>query len=524
MPIPSLVARTVATILASGVILAATFAIAPAAAIAATSQPIVSLTAPPVPGNPSIKVNLFADHGNAKLVTAALTGGLYVAGGNQLDGSPFSIQLVPPAGGKLMAGDYRIRYNDAGILPTTLPSLRVFYENRQISDGDVDIRDLGATSAGTITRFDITFRAGQGSGATGYSGELRMGETEVSRVNFSAKSLGWNEPPIGYPRQPATEWLRNSGTAAVSIGSPTIGGNAAGDFALTANSCSGHTLAVGATCSLTVGYSPRVAGPRNAVLLVKVGSATQLIDLAGTAPLGTSSITTSGSDVLDKGTTHKVSGGSTYGMVVRAQPTGYVWQSAAASGDNSTQLITTISNAGADKPLTVGIHQAVADPLYTGTQYGESTSVDAFACGDSVGTVTVRAFAVDSFGIPTIANITFTQRCTNETPVMFGTVLWHWKSDITAPAAPANVTVTGSSTRTVTWQGSSSSDVARTILRVVQGSGDRATPQSGYAVAVGASTSAVLPSLPSGANYTVVVFAVDQSGNVSSAASAHLTT
>jgi hypothetical protein len=56
---------------------------------------------------------------------------------------------------------------------------------------------------------------------------------------------------------------------------------------------------------------------------------------------------------------------------------------------------------------------------------------------------------------------------------------------------------------------------ASSIARLVPGTGQNATPTTGYALGSGSADSTTLPSLNPGETYTVEVFAVDASGNVS---------
>ena len=102
---------------------------------------------------------------------------------------------------------------------------------------------------------------------------------------------------------------------------------------------------------------------------------------------------------------------------------------------------------------------------------------------------------------------------------MTGTLLWQSRSDITAPSAPTKLAIKGSGTgRTASWAGSTSSDRSFTVARLVEGDGTNANAASGIPLGAGAITSAALSSLTKGVRYTVLVFAVDTTGNVSTPA------
>jgi hypothetical protein len=489
------------------------------AAVAATKAPIVSLTTVYSPNTPQITGNVFADLGNTRLVMASAARGLEVAGTNRFDGTAFNFQILPPVGGSLRPGQYSIRIGASAESGASLPSASIFYQNvGGAFSGDLDIRDLGITSTGVIPRFDVAFKAAQGYGATGFSGEMRMGEPENSALLLSARELAWNEPPIGYPAQVETEWLHNVGTTATTVGAVSVGGDAAHDFAITANPCSGHSLAVGALCAIQLGFSPTRPGPRNASLSIGAGSTRQAVGLTGTGPLGTSSMTTSGNDSLDQGTTHAVSAGKSAYITSFAYATGFSWETHSAAGTDSNQMIVSMSTARGDTPLMVGVHPTVTNTDATGAEYGESTFVNGVGCGASSGSMNAKAFKQDAFGNPSLANITYTQYCIGEKAAMTATLLWHWRADTTAPAAPTAIAVSGSGTQSASWHQSASPDVAYTIARLVEGDGIGVTAGSGIPIAAGSATSGVLPILAGDERYTVAVFAVDTSGNISPAA------
>ncbi|WP_141101006.1 choice-of-anchor D domain-containing protein [Roseateles aquatilis] len=70
--------------------------------------------------------------------------------------------------------------------------------------------------------------------------------------------------------------LSNTGNAAATLGSFRLAGDAAADYRVDATStcAAGATLAVGASCDLAVGFSPRVVGPRPATVNVASDNAT----------------------------------------------------------------------------------------------------------------------------------------------------------------------------------------------------------------------------------------------------------
>lgn len=492
-------------------------------AIAATTAPIVSLNTVQQRDRDQFQTDVFSDGTAGKVYRASVASGLALSGSSLSGGSGYSFSITPPPGGSLQPGDQLIMMLPNGTPDPSQTTVNMQYNGfgADAEQGELNIRDLAWDATGRITRFDISFTQLPGTGPYGFSAEMRMGENEGTSVDLGARALEWLETPVGFPVQTQTEWLHNVGSSAVAIGATSVSGGASADYSVRTDSCSGRTLAAGAQCSIGVGFSPTGPGPRAASLNLHVGGTVQQVSLAGQGSLGTSSITTSGSDELDLGTTHSLVAGSSYAIAARP---GYHWQTMSPSGDDSTQTTVDISTEDGREPLAVGVHPTVSYTASAGTgAYGETTAVNGYSCGWNTGSMDVKAFAVDAYDYPTLANITYTQTCGNETKPMTGVLLWHWRSDITPPAAPTAVAVSTTSPRTASWHPSASTDVARTIARLVEGSGAAATPASGYPLSDGSATSAMLPALQNNERYTVVVFAVDTSGNTSAAGSESFT-
>ena len=78
-------------------------------------------------------------------------------------------------------------------------------------------------------------------------------------------SLNFGTESVGTTSAPQTTTLTNSGTTTLTLTSETIVGTGAADYAITANTC-GTSLAVGASCSVTMTLTPSAIGTRSAVL------------------------------------------------------------------------------------------------------------------------------------------------------------------------------------------------------------------------------------------------------------------
>jgi hypothetical protein len=101
----------------------------------------------------------------------------------------------------------------------------------------------------------------------------------------SPSSLAFADTVVGSQADGQTATIRNTGnvtnTAAVQLA-----GTNAGDFELASNGCTGRSLAVGSSCTVTVVFAPTAAGARVATLAVTgSGGSSASAKLAGTGRL-----------------------------------------------------------------------------------------------------------------------------------------------------------------------------------------------------------------------------------------------
>lgn len=115
------------------------------------------------------------------------------------------------------------------------------------------------------------------------------GVAPAPAVAFTPASLAWGNQPVGSTGTAQTTTLTNSGTAALTISGIAIAGANKGDFAQTSTCPLGpSTLAAGASCTISLTFSPSGAGSRTASVQVSDDAAAspQSVGLsgAGTAP------------------------------------------------------------------------------------------------------------------------------------------------------------------------------------------------------------------------------------------------
>ncbi|WP_144713398.1 choice-of-anchor D domain-containing protein [Curtobacterium pusillum] len=413
-----------------------------------------------------------------------------------------SFILTPPDGKPLTTGVYRLVGTQS--YGANVPTLTI---NGEYISGEFDILDLASNPTnGAITRFD---------GIVPGVGEYRFGEDAAGSVVFGARNLVFTKTFIGLPKTAQVETVHNTGTSAVTLGTPTVAGVNASSFSVSGSTCK-TTLAAGATCTFTVGFAPKTAGPATAALSVKVGTATRTVPLTGSSFLGTTGITSSGKGIVDQGKTTKVTAANT-AMTVVSIGSGWMFNADRLDGSGSALNIRLTSPN--DQPIPVGTTKTTVSGRYSMVD-----TVNSSGC-DSNGTITVKQFINDPVsGLPDTVDMSFVQYCDNgEKLPQTGTLQWQARADVAAPAAPTAVAVSATSPRKVTWKPSASKDAKSVVARLVQGSGANATPQSGTPLTV-SGTSAAVPSVPAGQQYTVALFAVDATGNVSKAAVARFGT
>jgi hypothetical protein len=118
--------------------------------------------------------------------------------------------------------------------------------------------------------------------ATNFFGDSVSILVQAPAVTLVPSSLSFGDQPVSTTSAPQTVTLTNSGSATLAISGITITGTGSSDFAET-NTC-GTSVAVGASCTISVTFTPMVAGSLTAaVTITDNGSGSpQAISLSGT--------------------------------------------------------------------------------------------------------------------------------------------------------------------------------------------------------------------------------------------------
>jgi hypothetical protein len=122
---------------------------------------------------------------------------------------------------------------------------------------------------------------------------VALGGTGVATapaLGVSPMKVAFGFVVVGSPSPPTRVTLTNNGTAAVPITTATLSGDQPGDFTLGADTCTGTSLAPGATCAIAVTFGPHaICKATNATLTFADGAPTspQIVALTGTGVGGT---------------------------------------------------------------------------------------------------------------------------------------------------------------------------------------------------------------------------------------------
>ncbi|AXQ30122.1 choice-of-anchor D domain-containing protein [Solimonas sp. K1W22B-7] len=84
-------------------------------------------------------------------------------------------------------------------------------------------------------------------------------------LQASASGLGFGNQPVGSTSSGHSLNLSNNGNSPITVSGFSAGGSHPADFAIASDGCSGHLLAVGASCSVSFSFTPGAAGSRSAV-------------------------------------------------------------------------------------------------------------------------------------------------------------------------------------------------------------------------------------------------------------------
>lgn len=302
------------------------------------------------------------------------------------------------------------------------------------------------------------------------------------------------------------------------LGSAAVRGQAAADYSLSSDPCSGVSLAPGASCALGVSFTASTRGPRSATVRLPLGTRTYQVQVDAVVRPGTTSLTlhSQPGDPVGLGNNYSFTGANasltdmgsslstfTGGAVPRSGAATWGVAMSAAPGD-IVAAGSTYRHVTRYVPLAAGNALLVSDTTYT-------------QCNYITGSFTVRQ-AVFSPVDDSLENFdgTFIQYCDGASGALTGEMKYDAEPVLTAPGVSGLTAVSTGSGADITWANPASTGYRYTLVRIVSSASPAGVaPFAGTAVYAGRGTSAVAHGLASGRTYTVVAYTVDKYGNPS---------
>ncbi|GAA4703703.1 hypothetical protein [Nocardioides conyzicola] len=340
--------------------------------------------------------------------------------------SSFTFMFSAAPGESLAAGDY---VDDQGGADDGA-SIMIFGEGRGCAaTGRFTILDVDPDA----TRLWLLYEQHCDGADAASFGEIRINEPAIDAELLTAPTrVIW---PERYPRQAGRKVpvrLVNTGTGPITVSSASVTDGAA-DFTVVANGC--RTIAAGASCAVTLGFTPTSAGPKHGTLTI-VDSTTAGAHTVALGGSGTSGYTT---------------------WRMRSQAADYIGGGADYS---YTPLNSTIRASGtptgvhvASDSWTADFEPGSGDELRPGTTFTGATrypfnesgpgldiSGQGRGCNSLTGTFTVHEATYDDKDRLRKLSVSFTQHCDGGRPALFGSITW--RADQPGAPLPPRVGVT----------------------------------------------------------------------------------
>jgi YVTN family beta-propeller protein len=268
-------------------------------------------------------------------------------------------------------------FGDGDSATTTTPTTSHIYANAGSYTAAVTETDSAGTSVDTFTYTGQTAsRVGNPLARSTRTVHIATGPAPA--VTLSAGKLDFGTIATGTHSVPQTLSLTNTGDGALEIAGSTLSGST--DFALADDTCSGRTVAAGASCSASVTFTPTASGPRQAVLAFADDASgsphTVALTGAGFAP-GTGTLPGFGTGT----TTGAISGVVVDATVANAPPLPSSYVTVCTAGSSSGCLYSYTDGGGrfAFGSIPAGRYVVLADPPSKSTLSQGSRVVDVVA-------------------------------------------------------------------------------------------------------------------------------------------------
>lgn len=394
----------------------------------------------------------------------------------------FTLDFRPPANQSLTAG---VTYTDAQRSPFntgTHPGIDVTGNSRGCNNesGQFTVLDL----APDLSRLWIVYEDHCEAGVPAVFGEIRYNEPVDSPDEVVAPSqISWPQQFVGLGAKRVPVIVTNTGAAPLAVSGLSVGGPNAADFSPGAVApCA--TVAVGASCSLDVGFTPSAVGTRTATLTLADSTGSHAIAVSGTgvAPKSTVSIFGELGEEITLGAPHAWWDGAA-SITAQALSPGGVKVVAGPGPTASAQGTYTFEFAAApNQTLTTGTYSDAQEiPSQAVGHPGMDVSGDSRGCGTAAGHFSVLDMAPDYSRLW----IVFEHQCIAGGPASFGEIRYNepalnpevlvtptridWPTDVVdvlGPTVPVTLINTGKAPLTVSAAsvtGAASVDYAPTV-------------------------------------------------------------
>src|SRR6185437_16290986 len=130
------------------------------------------------------------------------------------------------------------------------------------------------------------------------------GAAAAPAVSFSPTSLSFSNQNVGTTSATQIVTVKNTGTASLHVTMVALAGTNSGDYTISADSCTGATVVVNATCSVSVTFAPTATGSRTASLTFTddAGGSPQSVAISGTGVAPGTSFSPTGLSFGNQGT------------------------------------------------------------------------------------------------------------------------------------------------------------------------------------------------------------------------------
>jgi hypothetical protein len=344
---------------------------------------------------------------------------------------------------------------------------------------------FSANKGGMGTLFNGHFTTAEIADLAAFIGNPTVTAAPAAAVNPA--SLSFSATTIGQSASALATTLSNTGNAALTVGTLSLSGAAAGDYAISGGTCAnGASLAAGASCTVQIGFKPAAAGARSASLVI-----------AHNATGGSSTVALSGTgNAVAQPTIALSANAIDFGALV----TGTASPAQTLTVSNSGQAALTFSSiavGGANAGVfTLGGTCSTAAPVAAGASCTVTVTANSSANGAFSGNLSLASNASNgAVSVPLSGTVAAAAPAVTASPsaVAFGA------QTIGAPAATQTVTLTNKGNVALALNGIAVSGAATVAI---------ANKTCGTSLAVGANCTVTLSFAPATAGAAAATLAV----------------